>query len=590
MFQEVRNLKRSSYRVLLIDSNVDQLDILLSGFEILGERKHKNFEVNYHVCNRSDIALESLEEEIADIVVIDSNTTGIPTLIFLEKVKRTYPDIKVIVVSADELSDYATKATNLGAYSFIKKPYGLEECFNFISNCLDKVHGERVQARVTERYRRFMEQSSLGIMHLKTNGEVLNVNDAFLEFFKVSTADLVGYNLMCDLESQLTDKNFVKLTDCLNMDRVFTSRELLISTDHFFKPCSSMYFDFSLYGVKEDGEMPILVAMFFNDTENVKSKLQLEKSKEAESNALKVKTEFLVQMGHELRTPLHSILGYGDLIHSQVKDFTIKEYSSYISGASKHLLELLNEILETSKIEFDKIAEERSTFDIRSLFNELKYSFQSSLVYANVQLELEFSLDLPEQVVMDRSKLRWLIDQILHVALVNLENKQVDLKLNVKDSNLIVLFCSNDNVLKELFLREFDHSEHLQNRAGLKASIFDSYLKALSGRYFFIKENCITISLPMGISEDILNDKNSKDELQDEALKNKEQRNIVLTKNFANHLLQYISIGDVNSLEKEIQKEMDDRGSNKSLEDIMVLVKNFDLKILRKVLDDNRNR
>ncbi|MCO4782646.1 MAG: response regulator [Candidatus Cloacimonetes bacterium] len=582
MFQEIRGQKRSNYKVLLIDGNVDQLDSLLTGFEILDQRLEKNFDVSYRLCNRSDLALELLQEELVHVIVIDSNVIGLPALIFLEKVKILYPVIKVIVVSGDELTDYATKATNLGAYSFIKKPYGLEECFNFISRCLDTVHGEEVQARTIERYRKFMEQSSLGILHLQENGEVLNVNDTFLEFFPGAEVKLIQYNLMKDLQQLLPESEYEILLECLAQDAVFTSPELLIPKEHFFEPQDSMYFNFSLYKVDEKRDNSILVAMFFNNTEAVKSK-------EAESRALKVKSEFLAQMGHELRTPLNSILGYGDLIDFQADKPIIKEYAGHISGASKHLLELLNEILETSKIEFDNIVNQKSRFKLLDLFYDLRDGFQSSLSHTNIELEISFSQRVPEYVEMDRSKLRWLVDQIVHIALIYLKNQKIKLGVDLKDSALLIIFCFDKTNFKAIFLKEFGTNNQLQNRLGLKASIIESYMKALSGTLSFASDSNIVVKLPVkDFFSSFENNSPDFDETEGDFC-NMAQDKIVIPQDVASQLSEYLKIGDVKSLEKELNHQQAKDGSSEALQKLMDLVKNFDLKTLKEVLNDNRS-
>ncbi|MCJ8346486.1 hypothetical protein MJH12_13160, partial [bacterium] len=97
MFNIVREQKRTCYKVLLIDHDVDQLDILLTGFEILQSRQDKDYDVSYIGYERTDVAWQKLLEESYDLIVLDSHTPGVSPLDFLAKIKKTFPKIEVIV-------------------------------------------------------------------------------------------------------------------------------------------------------------------------------------------------------------------------------------------------------------------------------------------------------------------------------------------------------------------------------------------------------------------------------------------------------------------------------------------------------------
>src|SRR5206468_571089 len=91
-------------------------------------------------------------------------------------------------------------------------------------------------------------------------------------------------------------------------------------------------------------------------------------ARDAAVQGSRAKSMFLANMSHELRTPLNAVLGFADIMHNEVfgslGDARYREYTAHIHGAGQHLLELINDILDMSKIEAGKMELERTDFSI----------------------------------------------------------------------------------------------------------------------------------------------------------------------------------------------------------------------------------
>jgi signal transduction histidine kinase len=97
-------------------------------------------------------------------------------------------------------------------------------------------------------------------------------------------------------------------------------------------------------------------------------------ARDAAERANRLKSMFLATMSHELRTPLNAIIGFSELMHRQLfgplGDARYREYSGLIQGAGHHLLSLINDVLDMSKIEAGKFEMNRQTFDVGEIVRE----------------------------------------------------------------------------------------------------------------------------------------------------------------------------------------------------------------------------
>ena len=135
------------------------------------------------------------------------------------------------------------------------------------------------------------------------------------------------------------------------------------------------------------------------------------------SRATRLKDEFLANMSHELRTPLNVILGFAQILNSDPSLQTQqREYVRIMQRSGDHLLHLINEILDLSKIEANRITLEPESIDLFSLLRDLQAMFQERAEDKDLGFTLALASDLPQYVVADPNKLRQVLINLLSNA------------------------------------------------------------------------------------------------------------------------------------------------------------------------------
>jgi PAS domain S-box-containing protein len=145
---------------------------------------------------------------------------------------------------------------------------------------------------------------------------------------------------------------------------------------------------------------------------------ELEMTNRELERANRLKTEFLASMSHELRTPLHTIIGFSELLAEELEgplNQKQKRFVEHIHKDSLHLLELINDILDISKIEAGRLELRLEAFDFTALVAESLASVRS-LAEAKAHL-VETALDVPTAVEADRLRIKQVLVNLLSNAI-----------------------------------------------------------------------------------------------------------------------------------------------------------------------------
>jgi len=219
-------------------------------------------------------------------------------------------------------------------------------------------------------------------------------NRAFYHTFRVSPEETEN-RLIYELGNGQWDIPALRtlLEDIVPTSSVFNDFEL----EHDFPALGRRVMLLNARKLQAGHHGELLVLAMEDVTERRRAEEEVAKAQAASEAANKTKSLFLANMSHELRTPLNAIVGYSEMLQEEAAEHDLRSFSSdleKINASGRHLLALINDILDLSKIEAGKMEIYLETFDLNALIDDVASTIRPMVERNSNELRIERAIDL----------------------------------------------------------------------------------------------------------------------------------------------------------------------------------------------------
>lgn len=252
-----------------------------------------------------------------------------------------------------------------------------------------------VTERLARSHQRLLDSTGEGIYGIDNAGNCTFMNSAGALMLGGRPQQFLGRNMHELIHHTQSDGSTFLNEDCPIYQSFRTTQGCRVDDDVFWRlDGNSIAVGYSSFPLLKGNEVEGAVITFTDISSRKREAQELIDAKEAAEHANEAKSQFLANMSHELRTPLNAVIMYSELLQEESEDRKLDDFIpdlQRIRAAGKHLLELVNSLLDLSKIEAGKMELFLETFDVESLVRDVATTVQPLVEKGNNELVVDTS-------------------------------------------------------------------------------------------------------------------------------------------------------------------------------------------------------
>jgi PAS domain S-box-containing protein len=303
-----------------------------------------------------------------------------------------------------------------------------------------------------QRYRGLLNNLEAGVVVHGPDGKIVMCNIKASELLGIGTHDILGKDVddsgwqFIHEDGSNMALNDYPITQILKSKKAINNYTLGRSHPETGKIIWVLVSGYAM--LDDQNEIAEVVISFIDISERKEMEVEIRAAQVQAESANRAKTDFLANMSHEIRTPLNGIIGFTDLLINSDLSSSQLEYMSTVQESANSLMQIVNDVLDFSKIESGKLELNEEEIDLFELIEQVIDLFKYAALQKNINLHLKIDSTIPQYIVGDSLRLKQILVNLISNAIKFTQKGEVTLEIskekNVQDNTSNITFSVKD--------------------------------------------------------------------------------------------------------------------------------------------------
>ncbi len=436
---------KKKYRILYVEDNPVEFEMVRAFLE------NADLIESFTVVERKREFLREIKREKYDLILTDFALESFHGFEVLQLVKKDIPGTPVIFITGSLPDEIAVEVIKKGAADYIL----LQNIYRLIPAVHSVVEKKRIKdekdsaikrlLESEENYRILAESSPFGII-VHSNGKLKYYNKQAVKFFAAEGSD--NYHDLDILSFIHPDYHQIANERAANLYSGVSYPDFseLILLNRKGEP---IQVEVASASITYNG-IPSAQVIFRDIAERKRIETEIIKAKEKAEESDRLKTAFLENMSHEIRTPLNGIIGFSTLLKfKELQNPERLKYLEIIEQSGKHLLNIINDLIEISRIESGHVELRNEQVNLNSLLRDVYTFFSKSLRMKELPVEIYLHNEVADNdsfVITDPSRLKQVLINLLNNALKFTARGRIDFGYERPDKGFVRFFVKDTGI------------------------------------------------------------------------------------------------------------------------------------------------